>query len=550
MADQGEPAPKPKLKGKPRRPRPCQVAGCPYVDRHGHLSRHYLTQHDMDTPPGTAVRLFRCDSCDKRWLNLETRPQHYLKKHAGVEVPQTFVVRDHHISEEEDDNGETEEDDYDAEEEEDDAEEEEADTVVRGNNTLKGADTEDVSKNEPITEEECLQLSSKMTLVRKTVMEDMQEYVRTMPECSYKTRKTIAGEYLYAMRHDLKRLMPLVVQTAAEHEVFLGANKMVTDSVVLMTSEQANHLLRLGPPRLPFVISPKHNPGQRLLDPDVFERFLLHKHEIEYHKSEHDITKVTTTYREPPAVALAYLNNPANPPSNFLNLAGHVEAEEPDFIVGIPEYNFVRSVRELDSAGKQVRERTCDFTSTSKFALYAPPWAVSPAHRDGAGSISRAKAEKDASKLWLMWPGLTEEDIEEWVGDGTSDDRRDWSPKQRPIAVLLEEGWTLIMPMGCVHSVLTLKKSLVTGSKMWHTEAMVDVAKHVLSDLRRENATNEDIAYECVEKLKVAAAEWSRTLSEGNGYWKFGTKEELKEFQRLLKVCHPQATTPYEDANS
>jgi hypothetical protein len=43
-----------------------------------------------------------------------------------------------------------------------------------------------------------------------------------------------------------------------------------------------------------------------------------------------------------------------------------------------------------------------------------------------------------------MRPGITEEETREWAINGT----HFWSPNQPPMAVALEEGDTLILPMG------------------------------------------------------------------------------------------------------
>ena len=516
--------------------------------------------HKQDQPTSASTtRQFQCHYCDGDWIDLGMRSRHHHAQHPGKDIPKRYETRDY-TEGDLDGEGSADQGEESADQGEDTiahVDDHMADTADDlDSETIRPVDIYmmDASPELPdhvmstvasITQDTCVEYNLKMWEVRRSVLSAMHDFVHQEPDCNYKTRTTIAGEYLYAVRKDIKRMVaPLVINSEAyftivrdpEADQYLSTT--FQNAVVLATSSDARELLAFGPPQLPILIPAAGNAGQRLVDPAVYDLFLMHKPEIEYHFLGDRLDALGRTHVSSPAKIIDYIGQEGNgPPINMLNLAECVEAEAPAFLAGIREYNFVRSVREGDVAGKQAKERVRDFTSAARFTLYAAPWAVSVAHRDAAGSITRVRAEKGAKKLWMMWPSMTDEQTSNWAdaGDGA---KGAWSPPARPTAVLLEEGDTLIMPMGCVHSVLTLTKSLMTGEKMWNTMALVQVARQVLTDMRSKNVTNEDIEYECVDKLTVAEAEWTRTLAEGNGYWKFGGQDELSTFRGLLKVGH------------
>lgn len=54
---------------------------------------------------------------------------------------------------------------------------------------------------------------------------------------------------------------------------------------------------------------------------------------------------------------------------------------------------------------------------------------------------------------------------------------------------------------------------------MWLSTDIVRVAELVLPDMEHTDASNEDVEFECVDKLKVAVQEWTRTEAGGRSYW-------------------------------
>jgi hypothetical protein len=304
--------------------------------------------------------------------------------------------------------------------------------------------------------------------------------------------------------------------------------------LVICSDEEASDIFRCTTPMVPVLIPRERftRPPHRL-DLQQYLDIQASKDQVDLHQyGPRSGGKGESALLRPDSLegrdAVAIFRSASRLPVNFLNLDIQKSNPNPWFIADKENLHILRTVRERNDAGKQTNIIVSDLSSCSSFQICGKAGAFSMPHMDHHGVATIVFCD-EGEKLWLTFPHLDGPELREWARSGQT------SPDYRPFAVHLLPGDLLILPPGRVHAPYSMTDVLMTGTMHWDTRNMVQVVRQSILELDHPTITNEDPAKEFTGKLRAIEALWRNKAPP----WEWGSDQELEEFSRLLRVCHP-----------
>ncbi len=296
--------------------------------------------------------------------------------------------------------------------------------------------------------------------------------------------------------------------------------------LIICSDHQARVLLQYVTPKVPlFIPRDRNSRPPHCLSLETYLDILATKETVDIH--DFDSKPSAAGFTLPTTLAgkkvVQKLRSESKTPVNLLNLHPYKPNAQPWFVAENEDLQLITTVDADAIAGH--RRELGPLEVGTQFQICGKAGAFSMPHCDRHGVITTVFCD-DGEKLWLTWPHLNREETITWA------DGPDYCPRYRPFAVHLRTGDMLIVPPGRIHAPFSMSNVLMSGTMHWDSRNMVEVARQSLLQVDHPSITNEETASDCLGKLEAIRKCWSH----GAGPWKWGSRADLKEFSRLVKV--------------
>lgn len=229
-------------------------------------------------------------------------------------------------------------------------------------------------------------------------------------------------------------------------------------------------------------------------------------------------------------------NNPNQyGPVNLLDLTVLRQNSLPPCLEDNRAYTVFSFTGQGETAGKADQK----FGNDGRYQIMASSGAISLPHRDVDGQTTALKME-EGLKIFLLHLNYTTQEFDKWKKGGAFVD-----PPGLVVPICLWPGDHLILPPGTIHSVYTIKPSLMTGHKLWFDQNMWTVPAAMMDDMRYTHVTNEDVTAETIDRLFRVV----QLMDAGNKstYYNWGTSSQQETFRHGVMVS---TTAPVSWINS
>lgn len=368
-------------------------------------------------------------------------------------------------------------------------------------------------------------MDTDLELIKKR-LDDLSQRCKNEREISVRFRERF-GKY----HEGLNCWKPAHLITADQYHKMMDKGENVYAGqrlcYVVCSNEEAEGILERGMPLLPLVIPQSGKTAQSVA---TYLEYLSNCTSVDVHDfgggDDRDWSGQPEALSGQDAVDRFRADD--NTTVNFLNLASVRANPYPACVENSRALSILRELKRAGHVGKAIEFVAADLTNSATFGILGKKDVFSFPHWDHYGLITTIFIEEGV-KGWFTWPQMTGVEKLAWAEHASKGQFQ--FPELDCFMIPLRTGDLLIQPGQTVHAPFTMESTLASGTQLLRSDRMKFHLEAAVLDAGYPNSTNEDAAFEAVDKFEMIGDAWRR----GTTAWPWGSEEDRMVYDGLVK---------------